>query len=180
MEIQSFFALVVPFMILFYLAVLLFIRAPRNVVFASLLGGVIMGLLNLLVDLAAYYAHWWHYNLSGLILHLPLPFYATPVLIYGSLAYLLIWRFWHGRAHWFSRLLLIGIPIFGVIRDIGGAITGSSYVVFDNIVPAVLMTLVMWVLMFYAGYVVFKRLSPPREEVEEREAEQRQNDAVAR
>jgi len=38
MEIQAFFALVVPFMVLFYLAVLLFIRAPRNVVFASLLG----------------------------------------------------------------------------------------------------------------------------------------------
>ncbi len=179
MEIQSFFALVVPFMVLFYLAVLLFIRAPRNVVFASLLGGVIMGLLNLLADLAAYYAHWWHYNLSGLILHLPLPFYATPVLIYGSLAYLLIWRFWRGRAHWFALLLLIGIPIFGVIRDISGAITGSSYVVLDNTLLAVLMTLVMWVAMFYAGYVVFKRLSSQREEMEVQETEQRQKDAVA-
>lgn len=179
MEIRSFFALVVPFMVLFYLAVLLFIRAPRNVVFASLLGGVIMGLLNLLVDLAAYYAHWWHYNLSGLILHLPLPFYSTPVLIYGSLAYLLIWRFWRGRAHWFAQLLLIGIPIFGTIRDIGGAITGSSYVVFDNTLLAVLMTLVMWVLMFYAGYAVFKRLTPLREEAE-LQAPKQQNDAIAR
>lgn len=180
MEIQSFFALVVPFMVLFYLAVLLFIRVPRNVVFASLLGGVIMGLLNLLFDLAAYYAHWWHYNLNGLILHVPLPFYSTSVLVYGSLAYLLIWRFWRGRAHWFARLLLIGIPIFGTVRDIGGAITGSSYVVFDNAVLAGLMTLVMWVIMFYAGYVVFKRLAPLREEVEVQETEQRRKDAVVR
>jgi len=140
-----------------------------------------MGLLNLLIDLAAYYAHWWHYNLSGLILHLPLPFYSTSVLIYGSLAYLVIWRFWRGRgrAHWFAQLLLIGIPIFSTIRDIGGAITGSSYVVFDNPLLAVPTTLVMWVLAFYAGYAVFKRLTPLREEAE-LQAPKQQKDAVAR
>ena len=180
MEIRSFFALVVPFMVLFYLAVLLFIRAPQRVVFASLLGGVIVGLVNALVDLAAYYAHWWHYNLSGLILHLPLPFYSTSILIYGSLAYLLIWRFWHGRAHWFARLLLIGIPIFGVVKDSIGALTGSSYVAFDNAILAVLVTVLMWVSMFFAGYLVFKRLSPQRQKVEAQEAGQQQKDLVAR
>src|SRR2546430_5215835 len=106
MEIEAFATLVIPFIIVVYLGVLLFIRPPRTVLLASLLGGLTMGVLNALFDLLAYYAHWWHYTLNGLILHLPLPFYITPILTYGSIVYLLIWRFWHGRGHWVALLLL--------------------------------------------------------------------------
>ena len=106
----AFLFLTVPLLLIIYLGFLLFIRPPKKVLLASLLGGIIVGLVNLLVDIAAYYAHWWYYNLKELTLHVPLPFYISPALIFGSLAYLLIWRFKHGRSRWFSWLLLIGVP----------------------------------------------------------------------
>ncbi len=164
MEISAFFALVVPFIVVVYLAALFLIRAPVAVMLASLLGGLLMGLINLAVDLLAYYTHLWHYTLNGLILHLPLPFYITPVLIYGSVVYLLIWRFWTGRGHWFALLLLIGIPLFGILRDIyGSAITGTAYAIWENMLGAGIVDVLMWVVMFYAGFLVFKRLAPARE-----------------
>ena len=164
MEIQAFLALDVPFMVVVYLAVLLFLHVPRAVIFASLLGGLVMGLINMLIDLAAYYAHWWHYyTLNGLILHVPLPFYITPVLVYGSITYLLIWRFISGRNRWLALLLLIGVPIVGMLRDVVGAIAGTSYVMWESGFAAPMVAL-MWIVMFGAGYLVFKRLAPVRED----------------
>ncbi len=163
MEIQEFVALVIPFIVVFYLAALLLVRPTRAVLLASLLGGLIMGLLNMLFDIAAYYAGWWYYTLKGLVLHVPVPFYITPVLIYGSIVYLLIWRFRSGRGRWFALLLLFGIPIFGFLRDILGAVDQSSYTMWKSPLAGPL-TVVMWLVMFYAGYLVFQRLAPPREE----------------
>src|SRR6059058_4799651 len=160
MEIQAFATLVIPFILVVYLAALLFIRPTRLALLASLLGGLIMGVINMLFDLLAYYASWWHYTLNGLILHLPLPFYITPILVYGSIAYLLIWRFWHGRTHWFALLLLIGIPLFRATTDIVGVVvTHSSYIQFDSILAGP-MDVVMWLVMFYVGFFVFMRLTP--------------------
>jgi len=159
MEIQAYATLVIPFIIVVYLAALLFIRPTRASLLASLLGGLIMGVINILFDLIAYYAHWWHYTLNGLILHLPLPFYITPILIYGSIVYLLIWRLWRGRGHWFALLLLFGIPLFRAATDVIGAIvTQSSYTNFDSILAAPL-DLFMWLVMFYTGFFVFTRLT---------------------
>jgi len=169
MEVRAFLALVVPFIILFYLAVLLGTRPSKSALLASLLGGLVMGLVNLLVDIAAYYAHWWHYTINGLILHVPLPFYITPVLVYGSIGYLLIWRFWRGRLHWLSLLFLIGIPAFCIVRDLGGGLSGSSYQVWQNPLAASIVTILMWVVAFYAGYLLFRLLTPTREQVEEAE-----------
>ncbi len=162
MEMQLYLLHVVPFIVLVYLGFLLFMRPPREVILASLLGGLTIGIINALVDLIAYYASWWHYSASGLILQLPLPFYITPILIYGGLTYLLIWRFWHTRWHWFALLLLIGIPLIGFGRDLLDAgITHSSYLVWDS-VPAAPLDLLLWLVMFYAGYFVFRRLAPIR------------------
>lgn len=161
MEMQLYLLHVVPFIIIVYLAFLLFMHPPRDVILASLLGGLTMGIINALVDLIAYYASWWHYIASGLILQLPLPFYITPILIFGGLAYLLIWRFWHSRWHWFAMLLLIGVPIFGFARDLLEAVTHSSYVVWDSIFAGPL-DFVMWLGMFYAGYFVFRQVVPER------------------
>src|SRR5256714_58696 len=160
MEIRAFAALVLPFIILVYLAVLFFIRPPRAILLASLVGGLVQGAINILFDLLAYYASWWHYTLNGLILHLPLPFYITPILIYGSIVYLLIWRFWHGRGHWFALLLLCGIPLFRAATDIIGAVvTQASYTNFDSVLAGPL-DVVMWLLMFYTGFFVFTRIAP--------------------
>jgi hypothetical protein len=169
MEVRAFLALVVPFIILFYLAVLLGTRPSKSALLASLLGGLVMGLVNLLVDIAAYYAHWWHYTINGLTLHVPLSFYITPVLVYGSIGYLLIWRFWHGRLHWLSLLFLIGIPAFCIVRDLGGGLSGSSYQVWQNPLAASIVTILMWVVAFYAGYLLFRRLAPARDQVQEAE-----------
>ena len=164
MEIREFLALVIPFIIVIYLGFVLFIHPTRQVLLASLLGGLVMGVINVLVDIIAYYAGWWYYNLNGLTLHVPLPFYITPILVYGSIVYLLIWRFWTGRGRWFALLLLFGVPIFCIMRDILGAVNGSSYTVWKSSFAAPI-TIVMWLVAFYVGFLLFQRLAPPRPEV---------------
>ena len=158
-QVGAFLTLVVPVLIVFYLACLLFIRAPKAVVFASLLGGMIMGLVNLLVDIAAYYAHWWHYTLNEVILHVPLPFYISSILTFGSLAYLLIWRFWYRRTRWFAYLLLAGVPLFCMLRDIIGDSSGSSYVTLDNATVAPFIIAGMWLVAFFGGLWLFWHLA---------------------
>jgi hypothetical protein len=166
MEVRAFAVLVIPFILVVYLAILLFVRPPRAVLLASLLGGLLLGVLNLLTDLVAYYAHWWHYTINDLTFHLPLPFYITSVLVYGSIVYLLIWRFWTGRGRWFALLLLYGVPVLGIVRDITGNLFGTSYATYDSGF-GIAMTIVMWLVMFYGGYFAFKYLAPPREVIEE-------------
>lgn len=159
MELEAFTLLDIPFFLVVYGAVLIFIRPPKNVLLASLLGGLAMGAINALVDLLAYYAHWWHYTVHGLILHLPVPFYASPVL-FGSIALLLIWRFWRGRGHWFALTLLIGVPLFRAAMDMLGSLAAQSIynANYDSWLAAPL-DLVMWLAMFYAGYWLFQRLT---------------------
>jgi hypothetical protein len=156
------FSLAAPVALVVYIVALIFIKPTKGAFIASLLGGLLMGVLNLLADLTAYNAHWWHYTLKELILHLPIPFYITPILIYGSLVYLLIWRFWTGRLRWLALVLLFGLPIFGIVRDIVSVQIGASYIAWDSglAIPAVI---VMWLVMFYAGYFVFKLLAPREE-----------------
>lgn len=160
MDMQLYALHVVPFILLAYLAFLLFLRPPGSVLLASLLGGLIAGIVNALVDLLAYYASWWHYTATGLILYLPLPFYLTPILVYGAIVYLLIWRFWNGRFRWLALLLLIAVPLFAALRDFyGTAIAQSTYLTWDSSL-AWLLDLVMWLVMFYAGFLVFRWLAP--------------------
>jgi hypothetical protein len=162
MEMQLYLLHVVPFIVIVYFAFLLFMRPPGEVILASLVGGLTMGVINALFDLMAYHASIWHYTASGLILQLPLPLYVTPILIFGGLVYLLIWRFWHTQGHWFAILLLVGVPLFGFARDFFTATTRSSYVVWDSGF-AWTIDLFMWLVMFYAGYAVFRRLASERE-----------------
>lgn len=157
-QVLAFITLVIPVLIVFYMGFLLFIRPPMPVLLASLLGGIITGLVNMLVDLLAYYAHWWHYAPSEVILHVPLPYYISTVLTFGSLAYLLIWRFWHGQGRWFSYLLLVGVPLFCIIRDITGPYTPSSDVTLENATIAPFVITAMWLVAFFVGFWLFWRL----------------------
>src|SRR5690348_14837502 len=154
MEMQLYLLHVVPFIVIVYLAFLLFMRPPGEVILASLVGGLTMGIINALFDLIAYYASIWHYTASGLVLQLPLPLYVTPILIFGGVVNLLIWRSWGTHGHWFAMLLLVGVPLFGFARDYFTATTHSSYVVWDNAFAWV-VNLIMWLIMFYTGYFVF-------------------------
>ena len=172
MEIRSFLTLDLAFIVVVYFAFLLFIHPPRSIVFSSLLGGLVMGLINILVDIVAYFTHVWHYTLSGLTFHVPLPFYVTPILFYGSIVYLLIWRFWHGRRHWFAQLLLFGIPVFGILRDLwGGLLVMSPYNPTWSGPFSLVLDIAMWLVMFYTGFFIFRRLAPAREETEVQEGQ---------
>jgi hypothetical protein len=178
MEALLFLTLVVPLLLLFYGAFLLFIHPMKSILLMSLLGGLILGALNIFVDIVAYSAHWWQYEFvqTGLdkptafqaflanaflntlnTIHVPLPFYLTPILIYGSLVYLLIWRFWFGKGRWFSILLLVGVPIFCIVRDVLGGIQHTSYQVWENVPLATTATIVFWLIAFYLGFWLFWR-----------------------
>ena len=177
MEMLAYTFFVVPFIVLVYVVVLLFLRPPKAVMQATLLGGLAMAVINALGDLLAYYVHWWHYAIDGLVFHLPLPFYITPLLIYGGLGYLLIWRFWHGRRHWLALLLLIGLPLFGIARDFyGAALAHSTYLTWDSVLAGP-FDVVLWLLMFYAGFLLCNSsgtfLVPPAAAGEEHEKEAR-------
>src|ERR1700730_4078348 len=96
---------------------ILFMHPPFKVVGATLVGGLVMALLNLAGDLAAIHASLWHYSASGLVAQLPFPFYITPLFIPGALAYLLIWRFWHSAYHWLALLFLAGVPVLAFLSN---------------------------------------------------------------
>ena len=180
MDIQIYAIHVVPFVIIVYFAFVLFLHPPKAVILASLAGGLVMAVINALADLLAYYASWWHYTASGLILQLPLPFYLTPMLIYGGVAYMLIWRFGgtgqaqgprsstapplvptqeargEGRWRWLALAFLVGVPLIGFARDLLDAeVTHSSYLVWDSTLAGPI-DFVLWLAMFYAGYAVFR------------------------
>ena len=201
MDIQLYAIHVVPFILIVYFACVLFMHLPKEVILASLAGGLVMAILNALGDLLAYYASWWHYVASGLVLHLPLPFYLTPLFIFGGLAYLLIWRFSEGQPQkqegisngtirskgWHPQgaplhlipitvrnvvaplagaipalALLIGVPLLGFARDLlDGEITHSSFLVWDSTLAGPI-DFVLWLVMFYAGYAVFRLMLTPR------------------
>lgn len=161
-----------PFILIVYFAGVLFLHPPKEVMLASLAGGLVMAVLNALGDLLAYYASWWHYAASGLVLQLPLPFYLTPLFIFGGLAYLLIWRFSDGREqkqeatgkgssrnNRTALALLICVPLLGFARDLLDAeITHSSFLVWDSALAGPI-DFVLWLAMFYAGYAVFRRVA---------------------
>jgi uncharacterized membrane protein len=158
-DIQLYAIHVMPFVIIVYAIFILFIRPEKAVLLGALAGGLVMALINALVDLLAYYASWWHYIASGLILRLPLPFYLTTMLIYGAVVYMLIWRFsqrsHQGSRNWLAWILLFGVPLIGFGRDLLTAVTNSGYLVWNNALAGPI-DFVLWVVMFFAGYAVFK------------------------
>lgn len=193
MEAYEFLFYVAPLVILVYGGFLLFIRPPKKVFLQSLLAGLVVGIINLLVDIVAYAAHWWQYTyrqpslgkstalqttlantLTGIMntLHAPLPLYITPILIYGSLIFLLIWRFNWGKLRWLSRLLLIGTPIFCIVRNILDVVLHNSLQTWENVPMAVIGTIVLWLVAFFAGYALFWRTAshiPYTEDISEEE-----------
>ena len=56
MEMQLYLLHVVPFIVIVYFAFLLFMRPPGEVILASLVGGLTMGVINALFDFMAYHA----------------------------------------------------------------------------------------------------------------------------
>ena len=164
MDMRDYAILVIPIMLIFYGTFVLFMHPPIKVIRASLVGGLVMALLNVAGDLIAIHASQWYYNASGLIGQLPLPLYTTSLFITGGLAYLLIWRFWRSAYHWLALLLLIGVPVLGYLRDFGQARLPVSMLVWNGSL-AWAGDLLLWPLMFFAGYLVFRVLAPARQKL---------------
>lgn len=179
MDMQLYTLHVVPAIVIFYGAFVLFMRPPVKVLGASLAGGLVMALLNILGDLAAIHTSLWYYNASGLVGELPLPLYTTPLFVLGGLAYLLIWRFWRGASHWAALLLLAGVPVLGFLRDLWQAgVTHAGMLTWRSSLAAPL-DFVFWLVMFFAGYLVFRVLAPARQEEATHESAQTEGAPVA-
>lgn len=160
MEMRTYLVYVVPAVVIFYGVFVLFMRPPVKVIGATLVGGLVMALLNILGDSVAIHASLWYYNASGLIAQLPLPLYTTSWLILGGLAYLLIWRYWHSSKRWVTLLLLSGVPLFGFLRDCWQAgVTHDGFLTWRSPLAAP-VDLIFWLIMFFAGYLVFRSLAP--------------------
>jgi hypothetical protein len=163
MDMRAYAVLVIPIILIFYGTFVLFMHPPIRVIGASLAGGCVMALLNIAGDVLAIHTSQWYYNASGLIWQLPLPLYTTSLFITGGLAYLLIWRFWRSAYHWLALLLLIGVPVLGYLRDLWQTRLVVSMLVWNGPL-AWAGDLLLWPLMFFAGYLVFHALAPARQE----------------
>lgn len=163
MDMQVYTLHVVPVIVIFYGVFVLFMHPPIKVIWATLAGGLVMALLNVAVDLIAIHTSQWYYSASGLVGQLPLPLYTTPLFITGGLAYLLIWRFWRSTYHWLALLFLVGVPVLGFLRDLwqAGLDTTNSFLIWKGQLAWVL-DIVLWLVMFFVGYLVFRAIAPAR------------------
>jgi hypothetical protein len=162
MDMRDYALFVVPAILIVYGIFVLFMHPPVKVIWASLAGGLVMALLNAAGDLIAIHTSQWYYNASGLVGQLPLPLYTTSLFITGGLAYLLIWRFWRSAYHWFALLLLVGVPALGYLRDFSQAGLAASMLVWNGSL-AWAGDLLLWLVMFFAGLLVFRALAPARQ-----------------
>ena len=163
MDMQVYALHVVPVIVIFYGVFVLFMHPPFKVIGATLAGGLVMALLNVAVDLLAIHTSQWYYSASGLVGQLPLPLYTTPLFITGGLAYLLIWRFWRSAYHWLALLFLVGVPVLGFLRDFwqAGLDTSNSFLIWKGQL-AWALDIVLWLVMFFVGYLVFRAIAPAR------------------
>lgn len=163
MDMEVYAIQVVPIVIITYGVFVLFMHPPLRVVGATLAGGLVMALMNLFGDLIAIHASLWYYKASGLIDQLPLPLYTTSIFILGGLAYLLIWRFRQSSHAWLALVLLVVVPLLGFLRDLWQVdfLESTSFLHWQSSL-AWTADLVLWIIMFFAGYAVFQLIVPAR------------------
>jgi len=138
-----------------YAGLALWIRPPWKVIGFSFIAGFVMGSLNLLGDILAYYQDWWHYPFTTAN-HTPLTFYLGSVIFYGAgIMGLVGWwvrtRFgWHGGV-----ILLVVFPVWGILRDFGGAALYNqtqTMIVWGKGLVTVLADFVLWGSAGAAGF----------------------------
>lgn len=104
-----------------YTGLALWIRPPWKVIGLSFIAGFVMGSLNLLGDMLAYYQDWWHYPFINAN-HAPLTFYLGTVIFYGAGIMGLVGWWTRKRFGWRGGVvLLVLFPLWGILRDFGGS-----------------------------------------------------------
>src|SRR5947207_2479703 len=79
----------------------------------------------------------------------------------------------------FLAVLLFGVPVFGILRDVYAGYTAVATITWDNPTIATIVTVILWPLMFYGGYALFRHLAPARQEIiEEVSEEQKSQEAT--
>lgn len=104
-----------------YAALALWIHPPWKIIGLSLVTGLVLGCLNLLGDIFAYYQGWWHYPFTTAS-HAKLSFYLGTALFYGAGIMGLVG--WWARKRFGRRggiVLLVLFPLWGFLRDFGGS-----------------------------------------------------------
>jgi hypothetical protein len=111
---------VIIFPPILYTGLALWIRPPWKVIGLSFIAGVLMGSLNLLGDILAYYQGWWHYPFTSAN-HAPLTFYLGTIIFYGAGIMGLVGWWVRKRFDWRGGvILLVVFPLWGILRDFGG------------------------------------------------------------
>ncbi len=155
LELIQIFVLIIPPIL--YVALALWTRPPWKVIGFSFVVGLLMGSLNLLGDILAYYQGWWHYPFTSAN-RAPLTFYLGTVIFYGAGII--------GLVGWWVRkrvgirgglILLIAFPMWGILRDFAGSAlthqTGTMIVWGKGFVP-VLADFLLWGSAGAAGFFV--------------------------
>jgi membrane-bound metal-dependent hydrolase YbcI (DUF457 family) len=139
-----------------YTGLALWIRPPWKVIGLSFIAGFLMGCLNLLGDMLAFYQEWWHYPFSTAN-HAPLTFYLGTVIFYGAGIMGLVG--WWVRKRFGMRggvILLIAFPLWGILRDFGGSALynqGQTMIVWGKGIVPVLADFLLWGCAGAAGFL---------------------------
>jgi hypothetical protein len=144
-----------------YTGLALWIRPPWKIIGLSFIAGFLMGCLNLLGDMLAFYQEWWHYPFSTAN-HAPLTFYLGTVIFYGAGIMGLVG--WWVRKRFGMRggvILLIAFPLWGILRDFGGSALynqGQTMIVWGKGFVPVLADFLLWGCAGAAGFLTMASL----------------------
>ena len=155
LELIQLFVMIIPPIL--YAALALWTRPSWKVIGFSIIAGLVMGCLNLLGDILAYYQGWWQYPFTSAN-HAPLMFYLGTVIFYGAGVMGLVG--WWVRKRFGMRgglILLTAFPLWGILRDFAGSAlthqTGTMIVWGMGFVP-VLADFLLWGCAGAAGFFI--------------------------
>ncbi len=153
LKLVQLFVLILPPIL--YSALAFWIRPPWKVIGLSFIAGFVMGSLNLLGDMLAFYQSWWHYPFTTAN-HAPLTFYLGTVIFYGAGIMGLVGWWARKRFGWRGGvILLVVFPLWGILRDFGGSAlynqTQTMIVWGEGRVP-VLADFLLWASAGAAGF----------------------------
>ena len=126
-----------------------FLRPTLRRLTGALMSGVVVAVLNLLVDIVARHLGWWWYPSVSTSYGPPL-FYVAAGLWYGAGVALIGWRLTRRFGRWGLVGLLAFMASYGPVRDYLGAVATDAIVFGPGLVP-VLADAASWVTLIAVG-----------------------------
>ncbi len=121
-----------------------------------------LGLLNILVDILAYYNGWWYYP-SSTVAYGPLGYYIITAIFYGAGIALIGWRVNRRFGLRGISLFIIFFGFYGVIRDFteSAATRFSNLIIFGHGPIPILADGLAWVILIAIAQLVMMLLTGP-------------------